>query len=50
MLASKASLLHIGCTANWWLPRVMFCVLATHVHLSPLSLPCASFQPSWFEK
>ena len=46
--ASKASLLHIGCTANWWPPRVMFWV-SIQAHLSPFSLPEASFQPSWTE-
>src|ERR1700682_5597636 len=46
-VTSKALLLHMGCTANevWLsvgtLPRPF------HAHLSPFSLPCASFQPSW---
>src|SRR5438477_153852 len=44
-VASNASLLHSGCTANAWPPSEMFCV-SFHAHLSPFSLVCASFQPS----
>src|SRR5262249_58543793 len=44
-VASKASLLHNGCTAYARAPRTMFWVFV-HAHLSPFSLPCASFQPS----
>jgi len=45
-VVSNASLLHNGCTANAWPPSEMFCV-SIHAHLSPFSLVCASFQPSW---
>jgi hypothetical protein len=46
---SNASLLQVGCTANEWPASVMFCV-SIQAHLSPFSLPWASFQPSWFAK
>src|SRR5882757_1675441 len=44
--ASKASLLHMACTANWWPASAMFWVSGAQAHLSAFSEPCASFQPS----
>src|SRR6266436_8931476 len=46
-VTSNALLLQRGCTANE--VRLFMGTLArsVHAHLSPFSLPCASFQPSW---
>src|SRR5438477_9457425 len=45
-LASKARLLHSGCTAKLVLLFMLTMPSLIHAHLSPFSLPCASFQPS----
>src|SRR6266850_5033019 len=45
-VASKARLLHIGCTANLVLLPMGTLPSLIHAHLSPFSLPCRSFHPS----
>src|SRR5437016_5717195 len=47
--ASNASLLHVGCTANWWPASVMFWV-SIQAHLSAFSYVWSSFHPSWTPK
>src|SRR4029077_5907514 len=47
--ASNDLLLHSGCTANLVLEFIETLAKAVQAHLSPFSLPCASFQPSWSE-
>src|ERR1700681_2594486 len=46
---SKDRLLHSGCTANLVLEFMETLAKSVHAHLSPFSLPWASFQPSWSE-
>src|SRR5260370_8001829 len=47
--ASNDLLLHSGCTANLVLEFIETLSKAVQAHLSPVSLPCASFHPSWSE-
>src|SRR5919108_357798 len=48
-LASNALLLHSGCTANFVLLYIGTLASPVQAHLSPFSLPCASFHPSCTE-